>query len=205
MEVMIFPLGQSLLYPSFSKPFHIFEARYIHMIEDSIAKHTPIAVASVLDPGRMHEFQYGEPLSFVHSVVGYGFAQIVDRNLDGSLVVFLQGHGKANLGKVVNRGTPYLICEAEAIYENHQLDSRLEPLLMSAHKVMVHWLKYHIPDPLSRENFLSYVRTPEQVIGCFASYLVSDSDLQQLLLESNDINEKIVIINRLIESGELVS
>jgi len=205
MEVLIFPLGQSLLYPSFSKPFHIFEPRYIHMVEDSIAKNTPIAVASVIEPGRSHEFKYGEPLAFVHSIVGYGFAQIVDRNLDGSLVVFLQGQGKAILGKVIDRGTPYLVCEAQVISENHLVDTRLEPLFLTAHKVMVRWLKFHIPDHLSRENFLSYVRTPEQVVGCFASYLVSDADLQQLLLESNDINEKIVIINRLIESGELVS
>ena len=202
---MIFPLGQSLLYPSFSKPFHIFEPRYIHMIEDSIERKIPIAVASVLEPGQTHEFRYGEPLQFVHSIVGYGKAQIVDRNLDGSLVVFLEGQGKARLGKVLDRGTPYLVCEAKALTENHDLDPRLEPLLVTAQKVMVHWLKYHIPDPHSRDHFLHYVRTPEQVVGCFASYLVSDSDLQQLLLESDDINEKLVMIKRMIESGELVS
>lgn len=175
------------------------------MIEDSIASKTPIAVASVLEPSKAHEFHYGEPLGFVHEIVGYGMAQIVDRNLDGSLVVFLQGQGKARLGRVLDRGTPYLMCEATKVSENHSVEQKNEPLLLMAHKVMVHWLQFHIPDPRSRENFLSYVRTPEQVVGCYASYLISDSDLQQLVLESDDINEKIVMINRLIESGELVS
>jgi ATP-dependent Lon protease len=205
MEVMVFPLGHSLLYPSFSKPFHIYEPRYIHMVEDSIASKTPIAVASVLEPSQSHEYKFGEVLGFVHAVVGYGMAQIVDRNPDGSLVVFLQGQGKARLGRVLDKKTPYLVCEASELAENHNVEREVEPMLLTAHRVMVHWLKYHIPDPRSRENFLNYVKTPEQVVGCYASYLVSDSDLQQLLLESNDINEKLVMINRMIESGELVS
>jgi ATP-dependent Lon protease len=206
MELFVFPLGQVLLYPSFSKPFRIFEARYVQMVEDSIRTGTPIAIGSVLDAqSTQYEYHHGEKLSFVRDIVGYGMPVIVEKSVDGSIVIFLEGKGKARLGKVLNRQTAYIVCEAEAVTENHTVESVHMGSFITAHRVLIHWMNQHIPDQVARDQFLNYVRTPEQVVGCYASYLVADHDLQQLILESNDINEKIVLINRLIASGELVA
>jgi len=205
MELFVFPVGHVLLYPQFSKPFHIFEARYVQMVEDSIANKVPIAIASVYEPFGRHEFRVGEPLNFAHNIVGYGTPLIVERLPDQSVVIFLEGRGKARLGQVLDRTQPYLVCEAEPLTENLQLSGASTVTFQTAHKVLVHWLYQHIQDAHSRDQFLNYVKTPEQVIGCFASYLVKDPDLQQVILESDDINEKVIIINRLIQSGELVA
>ena len=205
MEVYVFPVGQVLLYPSFSKPFHIIEPRYIKMVEDSIKTGTPVAIGSVYEPEGRYEFKMGEPLSFVRSVVGYGMPVIVERFQNGSIIIFLEGKGKAKLGKVLDRGKEYIVCEADQLDENHDINGSNMEGFMVAHKVMVKWMSDHILDTNARSQFLNYVKTPEQVIGCYASYLVADHDLQQLILESDDINEKIVLINRLIASGELVA
>jgi Lon protease-like protein len=205
MELFVFPLGHMLLYPSFSKPFHIYEPRYVQMVEDSIRTGTPIAIGNVFEIDENHEYRFGEPLSFVSQIVGFGMPVIVEKSQNGSMIIFLEGKGKARLGTVVDKKTSYIVCEAEKIPENHDIGSDQLPTLDVACKVMVHWMNGHISDPSARDQFLNYVRSPEQVIGCYASYLVADHDLQQYILEINDINEKLDIIARLIASGELVA
>jgi ATP-dependent Lon protease len=75
---------------------------------------------------------------------------------------------------------------------------------MTINKVLLKWVEHHIEEPSNREHFLRNIQSAEEVIGCFASYLVADHDMQQLLLETNDINDKIHLVNGLIASGELV-
>ena len=121
MELYVFPLGNVLLYPSSAKPLNVFEPRYIQMMRDAVANEVNIALGFVDEPQREYTYQAGESLSFVRSVVGFGKPLIVDTKADGSIVVFLQGQGKAKLGKVLDHGKPYIVCESEVIPENLQL------------------------------------------------------------------------------------
>ena len=111
MEVFVFPLGQTVFYPKTSKPLNIFEPRYLQMVKDSIALGVPIAVGFVDDPGVQHQFFYGQPLSFVRPVVGFGMPLIVEDRADGSLLIFLQGKGKARPGRVLDQVTPSIVCD----------------------------------------------------------------------------------------------
>lgn len=204
MELYVFPLGNVLLYPSSAKPLTIYEPRYIQMVKDAVANQVNIALGFVDEPQKEYRYQVGENLSFVRQVVGFGKPIIVDTRPDGSMVVFLQGQGKASLGRVKGLDKPYIVCEAEEITENNQLSVTAFQKFMLLQKVMVSWMQNHIPDPHVRTQFMSQIRTPDEVIGCYASYMVADHDLQQLILESNDINEKVQLINTMVASGELL-
>jgi ATP-dependent Lon protease len=204
MEIFVFPLSRVVFYPSTSKPLNIYEPRYLQMVRDSLDSGTPIAIGHVDDPEGEHVFHYGQPLSFVRSVVGFGHPIVLEERPDGSMMIFLQGHGKARLGRAMPANKPYIVCEAEVISENHDVDPGRTQDFLTINKVLVNWIGHHIPDPSNREQFLKNIRSPEEVIGCYASYLVADHDMQQLILESNDINEKIHLVNGLIVSGELI-
>lgn len=204
MELYVFPLGQMLLYPSISKPLHIEEPKYIRMVEDSIAQGVPIAIGYVDEPDRAHNYRSGEDLSFVRSIVGYGFPSIVDRKPDGSLLVFLHGIGKAKLGPVKDLGRPYIVCEATTISENLDIRESSSKGFLYLQKVLFQWMNSHIPDPNSRMQFMGQIQSPQEVVGCYAAYLLADHDMKQLILETNDINEKIGLLNRLVLSGEIV-
>lgn len=204
MEVFVFPLGHVVFYPSTSKPLNIFEPRYIQMVRDSIAQGVPIALGYVDEPDREYTYQYGSELPFVRPIAGFGHPMILEERPDGSLLIFLQGKGKVKLGAVQDHRTPYIVCEAEVISENHEMKMAVAQEFMTVNKVLIKWIENHIPEPQNRDQFLKNIRSAEEVIGCFASYLVADHDMQQLLLESNDINEKIHLVNGLIASGEIV-
>lgn len=204
MEVFVFPLAQVLLYPSSSRPLLITEPRYIQMMKDAISTQTPVAIGFVDEPYHEYSYHEGQNLDFVRSVVGYGKPQIIEERPDGSLVIFLQGRGKARLGKVIGRNAPYIVCEADVVEENQDLQPKAFQDFLKMHRVLISWMRSHVPDPSTRDQYLTHLKTPDQVIGCYATYLIADKDMQQLILETNDINEKVNIVLGLIASGELV-
>lgn len=204
MKVFVFPLSNVVFYPSTAKPLNVFEPRYVQMVRDSIATGTPIALGYVDEPNYEHRYHAGQNLDFVREVAGVGFPLILDERPDGSLLIFLQGKGKVRLGPVISGAEPYIVCNAELIPENHELKNTVAAEFTTINKVLKNWLEHHIPEPQNRDQFMKSVRSAEDVIGCYASYLVADHDMQQLLLESNDINEKVHLVSGLIASGEIV-
>ncbi len=197
-------MAEVVFYPSTSKPLNIFEPRYLQMVQDSLATGTPIALAYVDDPEREAQVYFNQNLNFVRPIAGFGQPLVLEKREDGSLLIFLQGRGKVRLGKVVDRGTPYLVCEGGLINENHLLENAESVELITLQKVLVNWINKNVPEAHNREQFLRNIRSAEEVIGCFASYLVADKDMQQLILEANDINEKIQLVAGLVSSGELL-
>lgn len=205
MEVFLFPLVNVTLFPRTTKPLNIFEPRYLAMIKEAAAKNIPVALGYIEDPAKVTSVKPGEHVPFVREIAGYGTVQIIEERLNGTLLVFLQGQGKVRLGKVLDRGTPYIVCEGQILPEQTILDRTAELELTSLYKILSRWVYTHIQDPSQRDMFMRHLNLPEEIVGSFASYLVRDYDLQQMVLEYDDVNEKIRFLHRLMESNELTT
>lgn len=205
MEVFLFPLVNVTLFPRATKPLNIFEPRYISMIKEAAATNTPVALGYIEDPARVSAVRPGESVPFVREIAGYGTVQIVEERLNGTLLVFLQGQGKVRLGKVLARGTPYIVCEGHILPEKTVVERSSEAELGALYKVLTRWVHTHIQEPSQRDLFMRHLNLPEEIVGSFASYLVRDYDLQQMVLEYDDLNEKIRFLHRLTESNELTT
>ncbi|MBO9667604.1 MAG: LON peptidase substrate-binding domain-containing protein [Bdellovibrio sp.] len=205
MEVFLFPLVNVTLFPRTTKPLNIFEPRYLAMIKDAIAEKAPVALGYIEDPSKVAPVRPGEVVPFVREIAGYGYAQIIEERVNGTLLVFLQGQGKLKLGKVLDRGTPYIVCEGQIIPEKTVVDNEEKAHLMALTKILTRWIHTHIPDPAQRDLFMRNLHHPEEIVGSFASYMVRDYDLQQMVLEFDDINDKVGFLHRLMESNELTT
>lgn len=205
MELFVFPLGHFVFYPHTSKPLNIFEPRYLQMVKESIASGTAIGIGFVDEPDRPYQYHFGQPLTFVRSVVGIGHPVILETRGDGSLLVLMQGFAKARLGNVVNKGTPYIVCEAEKLEENNTVNPENLPSYMVLEKIMFNWLKNQFPDAQQREVFMRNLKSPHEVLAAFSAYLVSDRDMQQFILEISDINSKIEALIKLSPTKEILS
>lgn len=205
MEVFLFPLVNVSLFPKTTKPLNIFEPRYLEMVKTAADKKLPIAIGFIEDASQVAPVKAGDSVPYVRAIAGYGFPQIVEERLNGTLLVFLQGAGKVRLGKVVDRGTPYLVVEATKVEENVTVDANSVSALDHLLKILTRWIHTHIPDPQQQEIFMKSLSGPEEIVGAFSSYLIRDYDLQQMSLEFNDINEKIQFLHRLTESNELTT
>ncbi|MGZ3775348.1 MAG: LON peptidase substrate-binding domain-containing protein [Pseudobdellovibrionaceae bacterium] len=205
MEVFLFPLINATLFPRTTKPLNVFEPRYLTMIRDAVKSQSPVAIGFIEDASKVAPVKAGEKVPFIREVAGYGYPQIVEERVNGSLLIFLQGLGKLRLGKVIDSQTPYIVCEAQIISENTLVETELKTKVDSLYKILTRWIQVHIQDASQREMFFRTLVQPEEIVSYFASYLVRDYDLQQLILEQNDINQKILFLHRLVESNELTT
>ena len=204
MNVFLFPMVNVTLFPKTTKPLPIFEPRYIQMFRDSAATQTPVAIGFNDNPAGAGNIIPGQKVDFVREVAGYGSTQIVEERGNGTILVFIHGLGKVNLGNVKVSDTSYIVCEAEAIQDQVILNAEAAPLIHGLNNVLARWVHTHIPDPGQRELFMQNLTGPEEIVGAFASYLVKDYDFQQMILELNDINEKVYYLHRLAESAEIM-
>jgi len=205
MEVFLFPLVNVTLFPKTTKPLNIFEQRYLSMVKDSIQKNIPIAIGFIEDASQVVPVKVGEKVPFVRDVAGFGMPQIVEERLNGTLLVFLQGKGKVRLGKVKENNGAYIICEAEEVIEDYEVKPEAAAHLQALHRVLIRWIHQHITEPTQRDMFLANIQSPAEIIGAFSAYMIRDYDLQQMVLEYDNINDKISYLFRLTQSNELTT
>lgn len=202
MEVFVFPLGHVVFYPSVSKPLNVFEPRYIQMVNDAISMNKSIAIGYVDNPEKQYQFHAGKNLDFVRSVAGVGIPLILEKRSDGSMLVFLQGHAKVQLGKVIDSATPYIVCDAELIVEDQELTDSAAVDLNMIRKIFLNWVENFVQEPRTRDQFKTLLQSPQEIIGCAVSYMISDPDLQQWVLEENNLSKKISLVKAFILTGE---
>lgn len=205
MKVFVFPMMNMNLFPATTKPLNIFEPRYVTLFKEAVRTQTPVVLAFVDDPYLGSEALEGRGLVGVRPVAGYGTASIIEDRADGTLLVFVRGSGRVRLASVKDRALPFLVCEAEVLPNESMLKDEMTNSLAGLYRILRRWVHQHIPDPAQREIFLSGIRTPEEIVGAFSAYLVRDYDLQHFLLEEADINLRIQMLFRLLESNELAA
>lgn len=204
MEVLLFPLTNVNLFPGTVKPITVFEPRYIAMVRNAVKTKTPIALAYVEDPHKTTSVEVGNHVPFVREIAGYGLVQIVEERPNGSLLCFVQGEGKVRLGKVIEKGSGFLVLDAEKIQEDNALSPSLHAELSSLTKVLARWAYSNISDPQQRQLFLAQLIDPLDVVGNFATYVLRDYDSQYLILEYDDLNQKVEGLYRMMKSTEMV-
>lgn len=189
----VFPLTNINLFPHTTKPLHVFEPRYVEMVNQSIKHGIPIAVCFV-----------PEGSTEIRPVAGYAIPQIIERKLDQTLLVFMSGQGKVQLN-LESVQTEDLVTSMHGVplEEERSLSEDLESKYMNLSEVLVRWITTHIFDPVQRETFIRSLKGPQEVIGAFSAYLIYDYDLQYEAMELTTLGEQIRFLHRLLESGKL--
>ncbi len=191
----LFPLTNVTLFPRTTKPLNIFEPRYLKMVKESISQGTPIAICFV-----------PEGSTDIRPVAGFAIPQVIEERPDGTMLVFMSGQGKVKLDidhvKVENEISQ---ATGEIVVENLILNDKLKPKYMALSESLIRWIRQHIPDPQQREIFIRGLTGPQEVIGAFAAYLILDYDLQYEMMEIDSLNDQIIFLYRLLESGKLTN
>ncbi len=201
MKLFLFPLGHSLLHPGSSKPINIFEPRYLRMIRDSLDLKIPIAICFTDQPTSSLKYAKGQPVAFVRDIVGFGYPEILEQRMDGSMLVLIPCEGKARLGLVLEDDKPYIVAEGEVVSETVELEADRAIAYLNLQKFLVRWIAQHVQDRQVQDQFVRSLLGPIEVVGAAVNYLVRDPDLQQTILETNDINIKIDTISRILQTG----
>ncbi|MSR46307.1 MAG: hypothetical protein EXS13_04475 [Planctomycetes bacterium] len=110
--VPLFALPGLFLFPGTAVPLHIFEPRYVRMIEDLLDRNGRFVLGTIV-PGHEHEIQDAPP---VHAIAGLGEIARHEHYKDGRFLIFVVGLRRVKLTEVTS-DRPYRKVEIASLQE----------------------------------------------------------------------------------------
>lgn len=197
----VFPLPGMVFFPATAKPLNIFEPRYIKMVDDAVQSNSLIALA-FSDYYRLQNYSTLDEMHIqIRRVAGVGKPTVLERKNDNTMLIVLEGRGKVKLGGPIYSPEPYLIHKGEWIEEKTKLEKKNIFRLNRFHKEFVNWLYTNVDDRQRLDLFLSQIEEPEEKINYVCSLMVHDAESQQKLLEVDDINLRLEMLSKFVDTS----
>ena len=197
----IFPLPSVNLFPETTASYHIFEPRYVEMIE-SVLEGDGLLAMAILKPGYEEDY-YGSPE--VYPVGCMGKIKSFEELEDGKYNIVLEGLFRVGLGRVV-QDNPYRVVEMEKLQESdltEDFGDEREDLLLR-----LNYLMEHSPDDLDFSPILDQEDSFVSIVNLIARTLPLKSHQQYKLLAMDSIrdraNQTLWYIDDQIETIELL-
>jgi Lon protease-like protein len=194
-EVPVMTLPNVAFFPQALLPLHIFEPRYRHMLRDVLATNRIFAVAC-LDSGAVSEERFEPP----HRVACIGLVRACQKNDNGTSNLLLQGLCRVAIEAIVG-DEPYRRIRIRALasrpgaapVENAKLRTELAGLIKLK-------LKLSPGGSDGMTDLLKSVEDPEIFADIAAFNLCDNLPVKQRLLETLDVNRRLVLLLRVLRS-----
>lgn len=189
--VYIFPLTQSVLFNKVTLPFHIFEPRYIEMIQDAIRKEIPIAVVP-----------YHPSDSYRGEICVAGLPHILSTYPDGRLDIYITGEVKCRITESVSND-PYHVYSYKEMTEDVMWDESLEMEIDSLRNMLENWANHYLPEENQKESFANTLEDPEVLVNYCAVFLIDSWDLKRDVMKASTLKEKVGYILQAVGPREV--
>ena len=190
-KVFLFPLRNSLLFKKVTLPYHIFESRYLKMIEDSIAMQIPIAIL----PSHDSNLYRGE-------ICVAGMPHILSTYSNRQMDIYITGSVKCRLTDL-DSDDPYLAYRYREVKEDLSTDDTFQMELESLKTFLERWATHFLPDRVQREVFSNTLGDPELLVNYCAVFLVDQLYVKKEVLLAGSLKEKIRLILQVIGPKEV--
>ncbi len=183
--VPVFPLPQTVFFPTTSLPLHVFEPRYREMVADASDGAGLIAVA-LLRPGFEADYQ-GAPA--FHPIGTVGAIEECVKLDDGRYAIRLQGVARVAF-KGVGSEKPYQLARAEPIVETVIGDSatleRTKLDLMATHGMLMGQLAASPTEAIVFDDRMPFAAA----VNAVCATVPVEAELRQKLLEIGNLSER---------------
>lgn len=175
LQLPIFPLPETVLFPGVFLPLRIFEDRYklmLKTIEDSDSE-IAISYAPELSPN----------VFYPHMVCGTGQVQVLQKYDNGEADIMVIGTRRVRFDKYVQE-VPYLIGEGEVVESDKEMPEKTAAsLLDEIQEMLIQWLFAQYDDP-SRPIQLIRNSADLEYLTYFAGYyFINQIEEKQKFLE----------------------
>ena len=187
-EVPVMTLPNLAFFPQALLPLHIFEPRYRRMLRDVLESNRIFAVACL--DGAASDGQFEPP----HRVASIGLVRACQKNENGTSNLLLQGLCRVSIEGIIGE-EPYRRIRIRALTsepgaapgENARLRRELSHLIRLK-------LKLSPGGSEGMTDLLKTVEDPEIFADIAAFNLCDDVPLKQRLLETLDVNRRLVLL-----------
>jgi Lon protease-like protein len=195
-EVPVMTLPNVAFFPQALLPLEIFERRYRQMLRDVLASNRIFAVACLNADAGMSDVPFEPP----HRVACIGLVRACQKNANGTSSLLLQGLCRVSIESIVG-DEPYRRIRIRALVsepggapaENAKLRSELARLIKLK-------LKLSPGRTEGMSELLTTVEDPEIFADIAAFNLCNNASLKQKLLETLDVNRRLVLLLKLLRS-----
>lgn len=201
MHAPIFPLPTVNLFPETTASYHVFEPRYIKMIE-SVLEGDGLLAMGVLKPGYEDDY-YGSP--DIYPVGCLGRIKSYEKLENGKYNVVLEGLFRVGFGDIV-KDNPFRVAELIELPENdteNEFSAEREDLLLR-----LNYLVEQSPDTLDFTPILGEQESFIGLVNLVARTLPLKNDEQYALLSMDSVRERaqriLWLIDDQIETIELL-
>jgi Lon protease-like protein len=194
VEIPIFPLPRSILFPGIYVPFHIFEERYKTMLKkvEETQSHLAVSYAPELQPGK----------NFPCMVCGAGPVRVIRRYESGESDIIVLGLERIRFHKYIQE-VPYLIGEGEILPINREMPKSTEDqLLTEIREMLINWVFTNFDESNRPIQFFKNSSDLEPLCNFVAYYFVNDLDRKQRLLEEELLENKAQAIWQVLKDLE---
>jgi Lon protease-like protein len=175
--------------PGILLPLHIFEDRYLKMVESVVQEGNHIGMALPLE-GRSVAEEWTPP---IHPIIGLGRILRVSENSDGSLDLVLQGVSRMEILEEIPTLHPFRMVRARAlpdIVSEEDLFPRIEKLL----------LRFQTIEENEMPGFRSY--SPSSLIDQIMLGAPIGFQEKQWVFSEPDVARRLLLLEGLLEKKE---
>lgn len=199
----VFPLPGVVLLPGAPTPLHVFEPRYVALVEDALAGDRVLAIPTLLN-------DEDAPLlrAPVHSVAGAGRIDAEERHPDGKLDILVRGIGRVRLVEELDRGKPFREFRAEPLEDVYPaggrvaLEGETEAVVQ-----LVYELANHLPPESGAPQLVEAVtalRDPGGVADLVAAATVSELEGRLALVAEPEVARRLELVKEELASVVLL-
>jgi len=184
----IFPLPNLVVFPHVVQPLHIFESRYVEMLEDALADDQLLAMALLL-PGWEPEYD-GRPAVDPYVCLGRVMSHAPAK--DNRYNILLGGITRAKIISELPVKRSYREAEVEILADINPAENN--PEVPQLHRDLVSAFRKYIPDEVVAEKQLSDILDQQSQLGTLTdliSYsLPLELSFRQFLLAEVDVIQR---------------
>ena len=185
-RVPMFPLPDVQLFPGAILPLHIFEPRYVEMVDHILESPDNALAIATLRPGYEDDYQGRPP---VYNVMGVGSVVAAERKSDGRWNLLVKGLVRARLIDEYDAERAFREINAERIADTQAipgdpLEERLRSLINQLADIST-----GAKDALNL--ILAQARNGAELTNLLGAHACSDSALRRRMLECPNVNTRL--------------
>ena len=186
--IPLFPLPSVVLFPNTILRLHVFEPRYVQLLEDCMAGNQLMAIP-MLKPASVAD---GSP---IHSVSGVGMVVHCEALEDNRYNIVLLGLRRIHIQEELLSDKMYRLAKAELIQELWENDSFD---IASIQTLLTQIIVQNPKLSGSLEVFLKDDVAPDKVLNLLAHIFLQDAQLRQNFIEQRSLHERAQIVEEIL-------
>ncbi len=190
IEIPVITLPNIVFFPGTSIPLYVVDEIFQDIFEDATCAGNPIGISMATQKNFETYFAY--PCE----VFGIGKPLMIERVDGNTLKVLMRCIGKCELN-YPTQSNPYPIYSVNVLKDKECSMSNLDDFYR-LESILYNWLETNISDDTDRDHFIETLHKPEQIVNYVATFIIKSCQIRQLLLQQDNLNDKIKILNSLI-------